>query len=128
MMVGNSVVLTTSIDNKLGHISLASRKKVSSSSHNPLALTHTDSGRKLEKLSAQDLKVSYIHVNKQTSKQTNTISSKHHIPYQKIMWSLRALKRSLHVYPVCYFLDLVCDDGGTPQWTGATSPHLQLQE
>jgi hypothetical protein len=56
-MVNSAVVLTTSQDSRLVYVSLG-QKRVSSSSHNPLTLTHSDSGRKLEKLSAQDLRVS----------------------------------------------------------------------
>ena len=57
-MVESSIVLTTAMDSQLVHVGLTRKKGSSSSStHNPLTLTHSDSGRRLEKLSAQDVKV-----------------------------------------------------------------------
>lgn len=56
VIMGDSILVTTD-GRKLCHV-MSTRKRASSASyHNPLTLTNTDSGRRLEKLSVQDLKV-----------------------------------------------------------------------
>ena len=58
LMVGSGMVLTLPKDNCPACVSLSQRR---SSIHVPLTLTPSDSGRRLEKLSAQDPKV-YIYL------------------------------------------------------------------
>ena len=56
VIMSDSIVVMTD-GKKLCHV-MSTRKRASSTSyHNPLTLSNTDSGRKLEKLSVQDLKV-----------------------------------------------------------------------
>ena len=59
LMVGSGMVLTLSGERRPACVSISQRR---SSFHVPLTLTPSDSGRRLEKLSAQDPKVHEIAI------------------------------------------------------------------